>query len=86
MADPQTTVLDRLSALAEPTRSRILLVLDRNELTVGELCIVLQLPQSTISRHLKLLADDGWVMARGEGTTRFYRMLLAQIDSASRDL
>lgn len=86
MADPQTTVLDRLSALAEPTRSRILLVLDRHELTVGELCIVLQLPQSTISRHLKLLADDGWVIARGEGTTRFYRMLLGQIDSASRDL
>ena len=76
MAAPQTTVLDRLSVLAEPTRSRILLLLDRHELTVGELCTVLQLPQSTVSRHLKLLADDGWLVARGEGTTRFYKMVL----------
>ena len=36
---------------------------------------VLQLPQSTVSRHLKLLADDGWLVARGEGTSRFYKMV-----------
>jgi DNA-binding transcriptional ArsR family regulator len=33
-------VLERLSALADPTRSRLLLVLDRHELTVSELCAV----------------------------------------------
>lgn len=86
MSAPPASVLDRLSALAEPTRSRILLILDRHELTVGELCSVLQLPQSTVSRHLKLLADDGWVIARGEGTARFYRMLEGQIDPATREL
>ena len=37
---------DRLSALADPTRSRLLLLLDRHELTVGQLCAALQLPQS----------------------------------------
>ena len=42
-------VLDRLSILADSTRSRILLLLDRHELTVGELCTILQLPQSTVS-------------------------------------
>ena len=67
MGSSQSTVLDRLSALAEPIRARILLLLERNELTVGELCLVLQLPQSTVSRHLKLLTDDGWLVARGEG-------------------
>ena len=86
MAAPQSTVLDRLSALAEPTRSRILLLLDRNELTVGELCTVLQLPQSTVSRHLKLLADDGWLVARGEGTSRFYKMVAASSNRPTRDL
>ncbi|HTE44763.1 MAG TPA: metalloregulator ArsR/SmtB family transcription factor [Gemmatimonadaceae bacterium] len=81
-----TAVLDRLRNLADPTRSRILLLLDRHELTVGELCAVLQLPQSTVSRHLKLLVDDDWLIARGEGTTRFYKLVLSQIDGATRDL
>ncbi|MGH7616521.1 MAG: ArsR/SmtB family transcription factor [Gemmatimonadaceae bacterium] len=79
-------VLDRLSLLAEPTRSRILLLLDRHELTVTELCTILQLPQSTVSRHLKLLVDDGWLLARGEGTTRFYKMVANRLDNATRDL
>lgn len=79
-------ILDRLSVLADPTRSRILLLLDRHELTVGELCTILQLPQSTVSRHLKLLADDTWVVARGEGTSRFYRMLRSRLDEPARAL
>lgn len=70
MAD--VTILDRLSALADSTRSRLLLVLDRHELTVSELCRVLQLPQSTVSRHLKILSDDAWVVARADGTSRRY--------------
>jgi len=80
------TVLDRLSVLADPTRSRILLLLERHELTVGELCAILQLPQSTVSRHLKLLSDDGWLVARGEATTRFYKMVSSRLDNATRDL
>ena len=42
----------------------MLLLLERHELTVSELCAVLQLPQSTVSRHLKTLADAGWVASR----------------------
>lgn len=86
MTAARATVLDRLTALADPTRSRILLVLEPHELTVGELCTILQLPQSTVSRHLKLLADDGWIVARGEGTSRFYRMLGDRLDDATRSL
>ncbi len=58
-------ILDHLSALADTTRSRILLLLERRELTVTELCAVMQLPQSTVSRHLKALADADWVHAPG---------------------
>jgi ArsR family transcriptional regulator len=67
-------ILDHLSALADTTRSRILLLLDRHELTVTELCGVMQLPQSTVSRHLKALADTGWIAARAEGTSNLYSM------------
>jgi ArsR family transcriptional regulator len=73
-------VFDRLSAIADPTRSRLLAVLEDHELTVGELCAVMQLPQSTVSRHLKVLSDDGWVSVRGAGTSRFYRMAATRHD------
>jgi ubiquinone/menaquinone biosynthesis C-methylase UbiE len=86
MPSPRLNVLERFTALADPTRSRILLLLDRHELTVSELCTVLQLPQSTVSRHLKLLADDGWLVARGEGTSRFYKMLPNRLDPATKNL
>src|SRR3954462_2162997 len=85
-AAPRPSVLDRLSVLADSTRSRILLLLDRHELTVGELCVILQLPQSTVSRHLKVLADDGWLVARGDGTSRFYKMVASRLDAATKDL
>ena len=67
-------ILDHLSALSDATRSRILLLVDRHELTVSELCTIMQLPQSTVSRHLKALADSGWIAARAEGTSHLYTM------------
>jgi DNA-binding transcriptional ArsR family regulator len=57
-------ILDHLASLADTTRSRLLLLLDRRELPVSQLCAVMQLPQSTVSRHLKALSDSGWVSAR----------------------
>lgn len=79
-------IFDRMSALADATRSRLLLLLERHELTVGELCQVLQLPQSTVSRHLKLLGDEGWVSGRAEGTSRRYRMPADRLDADARQL
>lgn len=78
-------ILDHLSALADTTRSRILLLLDRHELTVSELCGIMQLPQSTVSRHLKALADSGWICARAEGTSNVYAMT-RDLDGSTRRL
>jgi ArsR family transcriptional regulator len=78
-------ILDHLASLADTTRSRILLLLDRRELTVSELCTVMQLPQSTVSRHLKALADSGWVTARAESTSNLYT-ITGQLDPAARRL
>jgi ArsR family transcriptional regulator len=77
---------DRLSALADPIRSRLLLLLERHELTVSELCAVLQLPQSTVSRHLKVLADAGWLSSREDGTSNRYRLDLRALDPVARRL
>ena len=79
-------ILDHLSALADTTRSRILLLLDRHELSVSELCGIMQLPQSTVSRHLKALADSGWISARAEGTSNVYAMTRDHLDGAARRL
>ena len=79
-------ILDHLSALSDPTRSRLLLLLDRHELTVSELCGIPQLPQSTVSRHLKALADAGWIGARAEGTSNLYTLAREALDAAARRL
>jgi len=63
-----------LSTLAEPVRVRLLAVLVSEELGVGELTRILQLPQSTVSRHLKALQTTGWIRRRSEGTSSWYRM------------
>jgi ArsR family transcriptional regulator len=79
-------ILDHLSALSDPTRSRILLLVDRHELTVSELCAIMQLPQSTMSRHLKALGDSGWITARAEGTSNLYVMTRDELDPSARRL
>lgn len=79
-------IFDDLTTLADATRGRMLLVLDRQELTVSELCAVLQLPQSTVSRHLKTLADASWVASRRDGTSRYYTLALDDRDAHTRRL
>jgi ArsR family transcriptional regulator len=74
-----------MTALADSTRSRILLLLERHELTVNEIKSVLQLPQSTVSRQLKILGDHDWIISRPEGTSRRYRAA-EKLDSSSRKL
>jgi ubiquinone/menaquinone biosynthesis C-methylase UbiE/DNA-binding transcriptional ArsR family regulator len=78
-------ILDRLSALGDESRTRILALLERSELTVTELASILQIAQPTVSRHLKTLAGDGWVEARADGRNRHYR-LASGLDEAARAL
>jgi ubiquinone/menaquinone biosynthesis C-methylase UbiE/DNA-binding transcriptional ArsR family regulator len=73
-------ILDSLSALSDPTRCRMLRLLDGHELTVSEICGVLQLPQSSGSRQLKTLADADWVASRRDGTSRYYTLSLDGAD------
>jgi ArsR family transcriptional regulator len=64
----------------------MLAVLEGRELTVSELCDVVQLPQSTVSRHLKTLSEGDWVSSRPEGTSRLYTLLLDDLDPSAKRL
>jgi DNA-binding transcriptional ArsR family regulator len=66
-------LIHAMKAAGEPTRLRILLVLERSELTVSEICRILGQSQPRISRHLKLLCDAGLLSRHAEGTNAFYR-------------
>ncbi len=59
-------------ALADSTRWRTLGVLQRHELSVSELVDVLDQPQSTVSRHLRVLREAGLIRDRRMGSTRMY--------------
>ncbi len=76
---------DRLAVLSQPVRTRLLRLLELEELGVGEVARVLQLPQSTVSRHLKELREAGWVTSRKEGTANLFALSL-ELDEASEAL
>ncbi|HYR82466.1 MAG TPA: metalloregulator ArsR/SmtB family transcription factor [Terriglobia bacterium] len=81
-----STIVDQLSVLSDAIRVRMLAVLEDCELTVSEICDVVQLPQSTVSRHLKTLADGDWVTSRRDGTSRLYTLPLDDVDPSAKRL
>lgn len=84
-AQPEA-LLAWMDGLADPARLRLLRILERHELGVAELCHVLQMPQSTVSRHLKLLLDQAWLSSRRQGTNHLYEMILDELSPAARKL
>lgn len=75
-----------MNCLADATRLRLLALLAEHELGVSDLCEVVQLPQSTVSRHLKILGDEGWAISRRQGTTNLYQVVLDELDQRQREL
>lgn len=69
-----SNTLRALRALADPTRLRILALLQGRELSVNEIQEVTRLGQSRISTHLGLLADAGLLSSRRDGKRTYYRM------------
>jgi len=62
------------AVLAEPNRRAILSMLSSSERSVGELMQNLRLPQPSVSKHLKVLRESGFVEARVEAQRRVYRI------------
>jgi ArsR family transcriptional regulator len=86
-------LLTILRGLADPSRVRILLLVRRMELSVGELAAVLDQSQPRVSRHIRILADAGLVRRAKEGAWVFVRLgeattcapVLAAIDAILPD-
>jgi ubiquinone/menaquinone biosynthesis C-methylase UbiE/DNA-binding transcriptional ArsR family regulator len=69
-----SSTLKSLRALSDPTRLRIVALLEKDELSVNELQEITRMGQSRISTHLGLLQDSGLVQSRREGKRTFYRL------------
>src|SRR6266581_3550405 len=68
-----TSTLKSLRALSDPTRLRIMALLERDELSVNELQEITRMGQSRISTHLGLLQDAGLLESRRDGKRTFYK-------------
>ena len=79
-----TSTLKSLRALSDPTRLRIVALLEKDELSVNELQEITRLGQSRISTHIGLLADCALVTSRREGKRTFYK-LNPQADSVASE-
>ncbi|MGV3772310.1 MAG: ArsR/SmtB family transcription factor [Verrucomicrobiales bacterium] len=69
-----SATLKSLRALADPTRLRLVALLEKEELSVNELQEITRLGQSRISTHLGLLQDARLLDSRREGKRTFYRL------------
>lgn len=79
-----SATLKSLRALSDPTRLRIVALLERGELSVAELQEITRLGQSRISTHLGLLQESDLVQSRREGKRSFYK-LNEQADATARE-
>jgi DNA-binding transcriptional ArsR family regulator len=66
--------VEAFTVIAEPNRRAILSMLSSSERSVSELMDQLQLPQPSVSKHLKVLRDSGFVVSRVEAQRRVYRL------------
>jgi ArsR family transcriptional regulator len=62
------------NGLADPNRILILYTLAENSYNVSDLAKAIDLPQSTVSRHLKILRNRGMVSAQRDGQSVFYSL------------
>ncbi len=75
-----------LRVLADPTRVRLLALLEREELTVAELSAVTRLAQPRVSTHLAKLKEAGLVRDRRAGVSAYYRFNVDQLDPGEQRL
>ncbi len=72
--DSLTSETELFKLLSDPTRLRLLALLEDHELTVAELVAVLEAPQSRVSTHLGKLREAGLVQDRQDGSSRYHRL------------
>ena len=78
--------VEGLQLLADPTRMRLLCLLEEHELSVGEITSILDMAQSRVSTHLGRLREAGWLCDRRAGASTFYRLHPAPLEASGREL
>ena len=90
MLDTNISNIDALAAhskaSADPLRLNILRILGEGSFGVLELCQLFEIKQSSMSHHLKILANAGLVTTRREGNSIFYRRALLSLNSVSHNI
>jgi ArsR family transcriptional regulator len=79
-----SSTLKALRALSDPTRLRIVALLEKNELSVHELQEITRMGQSRTSTHLGLLQESGLLESRREGKRTFYK-IVSHADPTTRE-
>ena len=77
---------DMFKAISDPTRLKILYLLQDGELCVCEIITALEKPQSTISHHLNVLKNAGFIKGRKEGVWIHYNLVNPEIIDLIEDL
>ena len=70
---------DAFAILAEPVRRKLLDELRRSERSVNDLVSRLRIPQPSVSKHLKVLREAGFVTSRAAAQQRIYRLQLQRL-------
>lgn len=73
LLDADRSVIAICRALGDPLRATVMRLLARDSFNVREMCDILNVAQSALSHHLKLLANAGLVDKRREANSTFYR-------------
>ena len=69
-----------LSALADPTRQRIVEMLSAGELSAGDIAARFSISRPAVSQHLKVLRESGLVTVRGDAQRRIYALDASGLD------
>jgi ArsR family transcriptional regulator len=77
---------EQFKAISDPTRLKILYLLQEGELCVCEIIMALEKPQSTISHHLNVLKSAGFIKGRKEGVWIHYKLVNPEIVDLIEDL
>ncbi|MGD8346927.1 MAG: metalloregulator ArsR/SmtB family transcription factor, partial [Lysobacterales bacterium] len=80
------TATQHFRLLSDPTRIRLLLLLDKEELSVAELAAITQLAQPRVSTHLSRLKEAGLVSDRRDGVFVYYRIAQSASDDSLASL
>lgn len=73
-AEAVSLVAARFKVLSEPLRLQILQYLENGESSVTNVTKAVKSTQPNVSKHLKILQDEGFVAKRQEGNTVFYKI------------